>query len=223
MASSTPCKEHGQGTTDDMMWHKRIAKAARQGAVGALLTAAVSGCAAVTGGPAPRDIYTLGAPTDFAGKAHHSRAQLLIASPHTLAALDTDNIAVISDGIAMSYFGGAAWSDRVQRLLQSKMIEAFENSGGVRAVGQPGEGLLIDYQIVTDIRAFQLAVDGRRTAQVAFSAKIINDRNGKVVASRTFRAEVRVSGDTVDDAVTAINSATNQCLVDLVTWTLGRV
>ncbi|WP_107991389.1 ABC-type transport auxiliary lipoprotein family protein [Breoghania corrubedonensis] len=206
-----------------MVWLRTIAGAARRSAAVALVAVAVSGCAAISGGSAPRDIYTLGAPRDFGAKPHRSNAQILIAAPRTLAALDTDNIAVVSDDISMSYFGGSAWSDRVPRLLQSKIIEAFQNSGGVRAVGQPGEGLLIDYQIATDIRAFQLAVDGGRVARVEFSAKIINDRNGKVLASRTFQADQRASGDTVGDAVAAINRATDKCLVDLVNWTLGRI
>ncbi|MEI2383836.1 ABC-type transport auxiliary lipoprotein family protein [Breoghania sp. JC706] len=205
-----------------MVWLRTIADVARRGAAVALV-AAVSGCAALGGGPAPRDIYTLSAPREFGATSRHSKAQILVAAPHTVAALDTDNIAVVSNDISMSYFGGAAWSDRVPRLLQSKMIEAFQNSGGVRAAGRPGEGLLIDYQIATDIRAFQLAVDGARVARVEFAANIINDRNGKVLASRTFRAEERAASDTVEDAVAAIDRATDKCLVDLVNWTLGRI
>lgn len=217
-------RDGGQGATDVMVWFRSMASVARRGAVAVLLAGALAGCAAISGGPAPRDIYTLSAPRDFGTPTRQGgRAQILIAAPHTVAALDTDNIAVLSDGIALSYFGGAAWSDRVPRLLQTKTIESFQNSGGVRAVGQPGEGLLIDYQIATDIRAFELAVDGGRVARVEFSAKIINDRNGRVLATRTFRAEARAAGDTVDDAVTAIDRAADQCLVDLVNWTLDRI
>ncbi len=213
----------GWGAGGVMALRGKIAAATRRGAALVLLGAALAGCAAISGGPPPRDIYTLSAPRDFGTSAKRSRAQILIAAPKAVSALDTDNIAVVSDGIAISYFGGAAWSDRAPQLLQRKIIESFENSGRVRAVGQPGEGLLIDYQIATDIRAFELAVDGGRVARVEFSAKIIDDRNGRVRASRTFHAVARASSDSVGDAVSAMDRATDECLVDLVNWTLERI
>ncbi|WP_321332792.1 ABC-type transport auxiliary lipoprotein family protein [Breoghania sp.] len=213
----------GLGADGVMALKGKVAAATRRGTALVLLGAALAGCAAITGGPAPRDIYTLSAPRDFGPSAKRSRAQILIAAPKAMAALDTDNIAVLSDNIAISYFAGAAWSDRVPQLFQRKIIESFENSGRVRAVGQPGEGLLIDYQIATDIRAFELAVDGGRVARVEFSAKIIDDRNGRVRASRTFRREAAAAGDSVNDAVSAMDRAADECLVDLVNWTLERI
>ena len=48
------------------------------------------------------------------------------------------------------------WGDKLPRIVQSKLVEAFENSGKLGGVGMPGQGLAIDYQIVTDIRSFEI-------------------------------------------------------------------
>lgn len=175
------------------------------------------------GGASVRDIYTLSAPQAFGTSLGKTRAQILIPVPRAVAALNTDNIAVVSGATKISYFADASWSDRVPKLFQAKVVEAFENTGRVHAVGLPGEGLLIDYQLATDIRAFQLDVNGARVAMVEFSAKIINDRNGRVVAAQTFQAQAPAASDTADAAVTAMNRALETALGDLISWTLSRI
>lgn len=189
----------------------------------AVLAGGTAGCAVLSGGSPPRQIYTLSAPSAFPASIGSSRSQILVPNPRAVSALDTDNIAVVSDGTRITYFGTAAWSDRVPKLFQAKVVEAFENTGRVRAVGLPGEGLLIDYQLATDIRAFQLDINGARVARIEFSAKIINDRNGRAVASKTFVAQAPASSNTVDAAVAAMNTALDDALGELLAWTLSLI
>ena len=49
-------------------------------------------------------------------------------------ALETDRIMVRQGGDKISYYKGIAWSDRLPRLVQARMIETFQNSGAVKAV-----------------------------------------------------------------------------------------
>ena len=191
--------------------------------VATLMVAGTAGCAVLGGGPPPREIFTLSAPTSFPQTIGSSRAQILVPVPRAVAALNTDNIAVVSDGTRINYFGGVAWSDRMPRLFQAKLVEAFENTGRVRAVGLPGEGLLIDFQLATDIRAFQLDVNGARKATIEFSAKIINDRNGRVVATKTISTQAPAASDSAEDAVAAMNSALDAALTEVLGWTLARI
>ena len=51
------------------------------------------------------------------------------------------------------------------KVYQAKAIEAFEKSKRAKAVGRPGEGLSIDYQLLTNIRSFEY----RPTAPAAAS------------------------------------------------------
>ena len=68
--------------------------------------------------------------------------------------------------------------------------ETLQNSGRARAVAVPGQGLLIDYQIVLDVRAFEYTSEG---AVADFVVRVMDDRNGRVVRSRGFRYVVPVA------------------------------
>ncbi len=188
----------------------------------ALSFALLAGCSGF-GQKAPAPIYDLDAPRDFSGAKGRTRAQLLIPMPKAVQALDTNSIAVRSDGEVLTYLGTGQWSDRLPALLQARIVEAFENSGRVRAIGRPGEGLLINYQIATTVRQFELVVDGQSLAVVEIAAKIIDDRNGRVVATRTFRATAPTGGDTVGKAVKGLDRASSKVLVDLVEWVIAKV
>ena len=47
-------------------------------------------------------------------------------------------------------------------------------TGRLGGVGRPGEGLAIDYQVVTDIRTFEVRVFGDRLATVEISVRVLN-------------------------------------------------
>ncbi len=188
-----------------------------------MIAVLLGGCVGGLGPKTPASIYDLDAPRSFKDVRGSTQAQILIPVPSAVKALDTDAIAVKSDGTVITYFSGGQWSDRLPVLVQARVIEAFENSGRVRAIGRPGEGLLIHYQISTNVRAFQLEVDGGSQGVVEIAAKIINDRNGRVVATRTFRAAVPTGGDSIDPAVKGLDAALHSVLVELVEWVLVRI
>ncbi len=189
--------------------------------VAGCLTLLLSGCI-IGGSTAPNAIFDLSAPAD-PDVRYQSNAQILIPKPRAIQALATSNIAVVSDGNEISYFPKVVWSDELPNLVQANLVETFENSGRIKAVGLPGEGLLINYQISTEIRAFQLNVSGGRRAIVSIAAKIINDRNGRVVATEIFRAEVPVPSDQPAAAVLGMNSAANAVFTDIAAWVLRRI
>lgn len=179
---------------------------------------ALSGCAS-TG---PSALYELTATPEV--PATRKRAvQVLVARPRALKALDTDRIAVLENGLQISYFPDAAWTDALPNVLQSKIAEALQDTGALRGVGFPGDGLLIDYQLQTDIRTFALTTEGADRAVVELAARLLDDRNGRSVATQVFRAEVASSGLTAEQAVSALNRANGQVLAALTAWVIGTV
>jgi cholesterol transport system auxiliary component len=94
----------------------------------------------------------------------------------------------------IQYLSKAQWSDKLPRMVQAKLVEAYENSGKLGGVGIPGQGLAIDYQVVTDIRAFEIDTGNGSQAVVEISAKILNDRNGSVRAQKVFTQAVPAGG-----------------------------
>ena len=195
---------------------------AARSAVMMLAAAVLSGCALSASGPPPAT-FDLSVPESFPGLRAGSSAQILIQEPAALKVLDSERIVVRPSATGVEYMARAQWSDRLPKLVQTRLLQAFENSGRVRAVGRPGEGLLIDYQIVSDIRAFQLSLAEGRTAVVEITGKIVNDRNGRVVAGRRFSARVPTAGESAEAVVAALDRALGEVLVEFVGWTLSRI
>ncbi|QFT31236.1 ABC-type transport auxiliary lipoprotein family protein [Roseibium porphyridii] len=192
----------------------------RRRVLGALgLGVLVSGCTS----SAPSAFYSIEA-ADVGGSAgRSSRVQVLVAAPRALKALDTSYIAVVDKGPIYSYFPNSAWADTLPNVVQLKLVETLQNTGRLRGVGLPGDGLLIDYQLQTEIRAFELKVEGANRGVVEISARVVNDRNGRTVATKVFRAETPSGSTSVDKAVEAMNSSADRVFAEMAAWTLRNV
>ena len=112
----------------------------------------LAGCSLFRG-PTP-ETYDLAGPQTIPRLSSGTAAQILIPEPSALKILDSDRI-VVASGPRLYYYPDAQWPDRMPRVFQAQAIEAFENSQKAKAVGRPGEGLSIDYQIIINIRAFE--------------------------------------------------------------------
>ena len=180
------------------------------------LCLALSACAGLGG--KELTTFDLTAPTSFSSNLGQTRAQILVSMPTALKSLDSEMIVVRPGGAELTYFGDAQWSDRLPRMVQEKLIQTFENSGHVRSVAKPGDGVVVDYKIATSIRAFELVAEGQDTAVVSLSVKIINDRNGRVRASRLFRATAPASLASPAKAVSALDQASDVVLSEILAW-----
>jgi cholesterol transport system auxiliary component len=180
-----------------------------------LVALALSACTSLLAGP-PSSIFDLTAPGEV--QAPGGALQLLVPEPTTVRALDTDRIAARPTPAQYAYLPGAVWSDRLPKLLQARLVETLQNSGHVRAAAVPGQGLLIDYQIVMDVRAFELTAEG---AVADFAVRIMDDRNGRIMRSRVFRVVVPVQSSNPGVVVQALDYAMDQAYVDIVNWALS--
>lgn len=184
----------------------------------ALLCLSLAGCAALPGGgPAPLDTFELSA-TSVASKAH-SRRQILIAEPAALKSLDGQNIVIKPSARSIQYLKGAQWADRLPLIVQARLAETFQRSGSFAGVGKPGEGLAIDYQIIVEIRAFEIKVGGSEHADVDLFVRVLNDRNGEVRASKSFVTTMPVSGGGNQAYVEALDKAFGEAARQIVVWT----
>lgn len=173
------------------------------------LTACSSGAVPTT--------YDLSAPRSDASGPLSARGQLIVAEPRAVQALDSERILVREATGAISFLGGGQWSDRVPRLVQARLIQTFENVGRRAAVARPGERLVADYQLNTDIRSFQIA-SATGTAEIEISAQLVNDRSGRVAAARIFRASEPVASVDAGNAAAALDRALGRILIEIVRW-----
>lgn len=182
-----------------------------------LLALSLGGCALLGSAPAPLDTYELSAPD--VSRTGRSNAQILIAEPSALKSLDGENIVIKTGPGMIQFLKGAQWADRLPKVVQARLAETFQKSGGFAGVGRPGEGLAIDYQIVTEIREFEVRTDGATRAEVELFVRILNDRNGTVRGSKVFEASAGVSGAGNDAFVRALDAAFGEAASDIVDWT----
>jgi cholesterol transport system auxiliary component len=184
-----------------------------------LLALSVSACASSK----KLDTFDLSSASPDVSSPKKQGRQILIAAPSALKALDGENIVVRSGPNSISFLKGAQWADRLPNIVQSRLVQAFESTGRLGGVGRPGEGLAIDYQVISDIRTFNINVSSGRIAIVEIAIKILNDKNGTVRAVRVFRATSPVSGEGNASYIAALDRAFDNASSDIVTWTLSVI
>ena len=181
------------------------------------------GCALVGGGKKPLDTFDLSAARPDTSGPRTQRRQILVNEPAAIKVLDGENIVIKPAPGVITFLGGAQWGDRLPKVIQARLIESFERSGRIRGVGRPGEGLAIDYQLVSDVRAFEVALDGGARAHVALSVRLLNDRSGQVARQRVFEATAPLSGSGNEAYVAAMNAAFAEVAGEIVDWVLAAI
>ena len=88
--------------------------------------------------------------------------------------------------------------------------------------GRPVEGAMPDYQLVTEIRKFQIAPGPERAAVAEISAKLVAS-DGHIVAARIFSETVPVKTQEEADAAKALNEAFGKILANLIPWTAEAI
>ncbi len=144
--------------------------------------------------------------------------QLAIPDPAALLTYDSERILTQLDGGQLTGLGNAKWSDNLPKLMQARILQSFENAGSLSEAGRPVEGAMPDYQLVTEIRRFQIAPGPERAAVAEISAKLVAG-DGHIAAARIFSESVPVKTQDEADAAKALNEAFGKILAKLIPWT----
>lgn len=179
----------------------------------ALLLLGLAAC----GGSAPPATFDLTAPRQRLGGGGIVRGQVVVPEPVTVQTLEADRILVKDAGGAVSFLPGGQWADRLPRLVQARLIQTFENASRIQAVSRPGDRISADYQLNSELRSFQIQ-PSTGEAVVEISAKVVNDREGRIVAARVFEARVPVPALDAANAASALDQGLSTVLLDIVRW-----
>jgi len=151
--------------------------------------------------------------------------QLLIAAPSALKILDGQDIIIDRRG-SLSYLKGAQFGDRLPNMLQARLAQAFEDTGRLGGVSRPGDGLAINYQILSDIRSFAVKesnITDALQAHIEIGIKIVDDRNGQVRAARVFESSKPVLGNNNQAYAQGLEHALANILVQIVNWAFDHI
>ena len=189
------------------------------------LAVALSGCEGLVprlGGP-PANLYTLTPKNTFTKELQRVRWQLVVDEPLASGGLNIDRIALRHSPTELKYFARARWTERAPRMVQTLMVESFENSGAIVAVGRKAIGLRSDYNLITELREFQAEYfepDGVPTVRVRLNAKLVKQPRRAIVASRTFESTIKSKGKAMRHVIRAFDQALGKVLRHTVEWTI---
>lgn len=201
-------------------------------ALASVLVTSLSACAGLSTlsrVSTPNDLYALTPKSTFDANLPVLREQIVVEEPTATAAVSNDQIAVQPSALQVQYLRGARWVDRAPLIVQSLLIESYENSGKVGAVGRSAIGLRADYLIVADIREFQALVREQPegadvlTADVRLNIKVVDADFDRIIASRSFEEFEPAASDDAADIVAAFDEALGDVMRDAVEWSIREM
>lgn len=201
-------------------------------AIAILTFALVGGCAGLgtlKQAAKPNDLYLLTPKSTFSSALPRIQKQIVVEEPTATAAVNTDQIAIQPTPFQVQYLPQARWVDRAPLIVQTLLIESFENSGKVAAVGRSTVGLRADYVIAPDLREFQGIVvadpenGDKIRIEVRMNIKVIDEYDDKIIASNSFQENVVAASDQTSDLIKAFDLALGRAMRDAVEWSIRRI
>ncbi len=186
-----------------------------------------AGCSVLTiPGQAP-DLYNLTPKSTFNDNLPEISKQLIIEEPIAAGGLDNNRIAQRPHSTKLQFFANARWTERAPKMLQTLLIESFENTNKIIAVGRQSIGLRSDFTLKTELREFQAEHDIESktfTVRVRINAKLVQQPNRVIVGSQSFEHTVEIKDDTgMNNIVIGFDQAANRVIKKLVEWTLLKM
>jgi cholesterol transport system auxiliary component len=183
-------------------------------AIGPLAVGPLAGC--VGSGDAPATFDLSAAREGLQGRPG-TGGQIVVEEPTALQVYDSERIVAKAVTQGLTYLPGAQWADRLPRLVQTRMIQTFENSNRFRSVGRPGDEIEPDLKLVSEIRAFE-ADERTRAAVVQLSVKLVSGQSGRIIRGELFGGSTPVTSIDGPGATAALDQSLSGVLVDIVSW-----
>lgn len=149
---------------------------------------------------------------------------LMVGVQAANAMLDSPRIAVRPTANELQTYKGARWADNAPDLLQTALVQAFEDSGRIGSVLRfGGGGSRGEYGLWIEVRQFETVYQGDKPeAVIEVQARLVKLRGGGIVASKRLRHAVAGRTPEVADIVAAFGESMSALGTELVGWTLAE-
>ena len=158
----------------------------------------------------PVPIYNLTSPRmETKGEKTITRS-VVVDIPQSSAFYNTQRIAVSFPGFKKDYYANGQWGDQLPDLLQQVVVQSLEDSGSFKSISRAGQGMAADIILQSEVREFSATYDKAETPHVVISmhVKLVNAKEGHVIASRTFTREGGPLKNTLESVVGGFNTET---------------
>jgi cholesterol transport system auxiliary component len=197
-------------------------RSSRRLVTGLLLTG-LAGCSGWFGGSAPAHLYRVTPASTYPPNLPHRSVQLLIDLPLAPAGLDTSRIALSRSAISIDYFADSEWADRVPLLVQTALVQSFDNSKAVNAIDRESASLRADFLLNPEISHFEAVYDspnGAPEAWVSINVRLVNPAGRGIVAQASFEHRRRASANNMPAIISAFDDALGEVMKAIVVWTV---
>lgn len=190
--------------------------------------ATLSACGAINtlnSASTPLNTYQL-VPTPGPGNVGRSNRVLMIASPSSSGAINSERVLIKPSPLQVTYLGGATWVDAAPAHVQDLLMRSLANSGRIGYVGDDGAGPLPDYVLLTDITDFQGEVgagDAPDTVRIRVILTLVRDSDRRVIGTRTFERVAQTSSESNLALISAFNAAMTPLLAEATAWTVNAM
>jgi len=169
------------------------------------------------------DTYDL-VPVAGSQSGRRSGATLLVTQPEASGAVATDRIMIKPDALSITYLPDARWSDELPLVVQSLLIRSISGTGRIAYVGRSEGGPVPDTALLVRIDAFQVAVtaDQRLMVTVDFALTLLNDRDQRIIATRSFVQSAQAPDDSPATIVAAFQRVLDVLLPAMADWVVQR-
>ena len=174
----------------------------------------------------PLDVYVLPVTGDASATAVPAAAgaqawSLRVVRPAAGVHLAGQRIVVMPEDNRVSVYQGAGWSDPAPVLVRDRVLEAFRADGRVGALSSDERQLHADFELDSDLRAFQSEYrGGRPEAVLRLDARLVLTASRRIVASRTFEQRQPTEDPAVPAVVQAFGTAADRLSAAVVDWTV---
>ena len=171
--------------------------------------------------PAAPASATVAAGSSAAAAAAAQSWSLRVVRPAAGVHLAGQRIVVMPEGNRVSVYQGAGWSDPAPVLVRDRVLEAFRADGRVGALSSDERQLHADFELDSDLRAFQSEYrGGRPEAVLRLDARLVHTASRRIVASRTFEQRQPTEDPAVPAVVQAFGTAADRLSAAVVDWTV---
>jgi cholesterol transport system auxiliary component len=186
---------------------------------------ALAGCSSLLGGGAdrPTAIYSPQVQVVPDPGWPSTPASIVVAKPSAARVLDSSRIAVRPTPDELQVYQGAAWAQSATAMLQDAVVRTLEDSGKTTGAGTAESGIRGTYKLMLHIRHFEADYAGGQVPSVVLvvNAKLVQNQDQSVAASRTFNMTQPAAGTGTAQVVQAFDQALAQLTSQIVGWTLA--
>jgi cholesterol transport system auxiliary component len=173
----------------------------------------------------PVDVYMLPSAASAAASVRNAAQaapwSLRVARPAAGVHLSGQRIVVVPEDNRVSVYKGAGWSDPAPVLVRNRLLDAFRADGRLAALSSDDKLLQADFELDSDLRAFQSEYrGGRPEAVVRLDARLVHTASRRIVASRSFEQRVPATDAAVPAVVQAFGNAGDRLAAEVVEWTV---